>query len=271
MTKIISIASQKGGVGKTTTALNISYLLSMMGEKVLLIDADPQGGIAISSNLTRRTSLGIIDMIEGNAGPDDVVAPVKGTSLSIAGVGVMEPEKVMAYETAARSGALGELIRKFGNEGEYDYVVVDSPAGVGEVVRAALCASDGGILAIRPRNLSLKSIPPFLKLVKWIKSNCAPDFRLEGVVVTMYDDKNPFEREVLAKLKKIIPEELFYKTIIPFNDLFERASMKALPIALVPEAKKVARSYKELALEIKAREPLFAQKGTIDENAEGLF
>ena len=179
MAKIISVASQKGGVGKTTTALNLSYILSMMGEKTLLLDGDPQGGVAIASNLGRKTSRGLVDVLMNQCEPDQIVAAVKNTSLSIAGIGVMDPENVMLFEQSARNGRLGQLMDELAKG--YDYVFIDAPAGVGEVVRSLFMASDSAILAVRPRNLSLKSIPPFLKLVKWVKQNHERPFKIEGV------------------------------------------------------------------------------------------
>ena len=269
MAKIICVASQKGGVGKTTTALNLSYILAMMGEKALLLDGDPQGGVAIASNLGRRTNRGLVDVLLGQCEPGQIVAAVKNTSLSIAGIGVMDPENVVLFEQSARDGRLGKLIADLATG--YDYVFLDAPAGVGEVVRALFMASDSSILTVRPRNLSIKSIPPFLKLVKWVKQNHERAFKIEGVAVTMYDEASALEVEVLSRIRSIIPEDLFFKTVIPFNEMFEKASMKALPIALLSNSKKPTQAYKELALEIKAREPLATQGGPADDDTEGLF
>lgn len=269
MAKIICVASQKGGVGKTTTALNLSYLLSLMGERTLLVDGDPQGGVSIASNLGRKTTRGIVDLLKNQAEPSDVICDVKNTSLSIAGIGMMDPENVTFFEESARNGRLGELIGKISED--YDYVFLDAPAGVGEVVRALLLASNGVLLTVRPRNLSLKSIPPFLKLVKWVKQNSQRSFQIEGVAVTMFDEQSQLETQVLQKIRDIIPEDLFFNTVIPFNEMFESASMRALPIALLANSKKPTQAYKELALELKAREPLNLRKGADDENLEGLF
>ena len=167
MRRIITIASQKGGVGKTTTALNLGYNLSRLGGRVLIVDGDPQGGITIASNLKKRTTMGIVNVLKKECGPGDIVMTTRENTLSIAGIGAMEPEDVLFFEAEALKGSLKELLRSLSRE--YSYVIVDAPAGIGGIVTSLLGASDSVIMVVHCRTLSLKTLPSFLKLIQWVK------------------------------------------------------------------------------------------------------
>lgn len=269
MGKIIAIASQKGGVGKTTTTLNLGFSLSRFGSKVLLIDGDPQGGMAIASNLKKRTTLGLVDVLQGRCGANEIVMTTKDQSLSIAGIGQPTPEEVFALEEAAHNGTLGNLIRSIA--GGFDYVLIDAPAGIGSLVTALLAAADGVILVIVPRMLSLKSLPSFLTLTQWVQQNKNAALGLEGVVLTMFNPTSPTESSLLDEIKASLPAEVFFRTVIPSEDLFEQASVRAIPVALLPGGQQAAKPYLDLAMELKERE-LLTQRGEQDDDQTiGLF
>ena len=269
MPRVLTIASQKGGVGKTTTALNLGYTLARLGHRVLLVDADPQGGMAIASNLRKRTEKGLVQLICGDAAPSDVVIEAKSSSLSVIGSGVTEPEDAEFIEGAARSGELGDTITRIA--APFDYVLLDAPAGIGGVVSALLTASDGVILMMRCRTLLLKSLPIFLKLVRQIRSEKNLRLSLEGALVTMWDPRNPLEKDLFEELTATVPDALFFRTVIPYDDRFEEASIKAIPMYLLPDARDASRPYLELAMEIKERELLRGIGETDDEQVDGLF
>ena len=269
MGKIISIASQKGGVGKTTTALNLGFSLSRFGSRVLLVDGDPQGGMTIASNVKRRTSLGIIDLLKGEHGLSDIVMRSRDRTLSVAGIGRLEPEDIFLLEAAATDGRLGQVLTTIATG--FDYVLLDAPAGVGGIVTSLLSVSDSVILVVLCKMLSLKTLPSFLTLTKWVRDHKNPRLKLEGVLFSMMDRRNPLEAELLVEFKSSLPEEIFFKTLIPFEEVIEKASNRSFPVALMPDSQQANKHYIDLALELKEREIASQQGGEGDEQATGLF
>jgi chromosome partitioning protein len=269
MGRVLTVASQKGGVGKTTTALNLGYTLARLGHSVLLVDADPQGGIAIASNLRKRTEAGLVDLIRGDASAEEVVATTKDGAMSIVGSGVTTPADTICIEDAARDGRLQATIK--GICGAYDYVFLDAPAGVGGIVTSLLSVSDGVILMLRCRTMVLKSLPIFLKLLREVRDQHNNTLQLEGALVTMWRGENELERQTLKELAQSVPEALFFRTVIPEDDNFEKASIKAVPVILLRGGRETARPYLELAMEMKERELLRGIGGVTDEQTDGLF
>jgi chromosome partitioning protein len=269
MRRIITIASQKGGVGKTTTALNLGYNLSRLGGRVLIVDGDPQGGITIASNLKKRTTLGIVNVLKKECRPEDIVMTTRENTLSVAGIGAMEPEDVLFFEAEAVKGSLKKLLRDLSQE--YSYVIVDAPAGIGGIVTSLLSASDSVIMVVHCRTLSLKTLPSFLKLIQWVQGNHNASLQFEGIIFNMMNGKNPYELQLYDETRKMFPEEAFFRTVVPYDDLFEQASTKSVPIAMIRGGKQPGRFYMELAMELKERELKREMGGDRDEDIEGLF
>lgn len=269
MSKIIAIASQKGGVGKTTTALNLGHSLARFGSKVMLIDCDPQGGMTIATNLAKQTKLGVIDLLKDSAKPEDIICITKDKSMAVLGLGTLQPEDVLLLENEARSGTFGMLLQSLTKD--YDYTVLDSPSGVGALPASLLSISDSVIITINCRVISLKTIPLFLKLIKDIKKEHNKKLDLEGVLITMYDDKNPMEKQILGEIKKMFPKHAFFQTIIPYSKDYEMASLHSVPAAMLPNGLQTARPYFEIAMELKEKEKRPKTGGQRDEEIMGLF
>ncbi len=269
MARIITVASQKGGVGKTTTALNLGFSLSRLGQRVLVVDTDPQGGMAIASNLSRRTSLGLVQIIRRTASPKDVMAYTRDRQMAAIGTGLSDPDEVVFFEDAARNGALGAKVLVL--SAGFDYAILDAPAGVGSIVQALLHVSDGVVLVVRCQNILLKSLPVFLRLVKRVRKTRNPKLRMDGVVVTMFDERDPIETQFCEEFIGSLPESVFLKTRIRYDPVFERASVKAVPVAMMPGADAAARSYLDLALELRERDMRRMAEGGTYGPTEGLF
>ena len=138
MARIVTVGSHKGGVGKTTTVLNLGHAFSRLGRRVLIVDADPQGGLALASNLKARARAGLAQALRGEATREQIVATTRDGLLSVAGAGGDQNTDVLELEAAAASGALGQLLRRLA-DGQ-DLVLVDAPAGVGRYLHGLLLA-----------------------------------------------------------------------------------------------------------------------------------
>ncbi len=251
MGKIICVASHKGGVGKTTTVLNLGFSLSRFGEKVLIVDADPQGGIAAASNLKKRTKRGLVDLLRGKTKPDEVVVPTRDKKMSVLGAGATEPEDALFLEKEVRKGAIGKTIRSVSDE--FGYTLIDAPAGTGGIVTALLGASDSVLVPITCSALAVRTLPMMLKLLRRIRKRLNPMLLLEGVLVTMLDDRRT-SLEIYDEITGEFPASVPFRTVIPYDENFEIASAKSVPVAMLPGADEAARAYVDLTIELKTRE-----------------
>jgi chromosome partitioning protein len=189
--------------------------------------------------------------------------------MALVGTGATEPKDALYFEKEARVGNLKKIIG-FIAEG-YDYAIIDSPAGMGSIAAVLLAMSNSVLIPINCRTLAIKTLPSSLNLTKQIREKLKPDLRLEGVLITMLDDQNSSELRIREELKASFPEAAFFETIIPFDGQFEKSNASAVPVAMIPEAKEAARSYMDLALEMKIRELQDMTRGAADEEFQGLF
>lgn len=270
MGRVILVGSQKGGVGKTTTALNLGYSLSRLGSHVIVVDADPQGSLGIASNLSRKTTTGFAQVLSGECLLGEALTRSRDESLAMLGSGVNEADHAMVIEDAARDGRLGAEMRRLAEASHY--VLVDAPAGVGSLVRALLEAADGVLIPVRCQNLYLKSLPAFLRLVQRVKESRNPSLEIDGAVVTLRDERSASETALYSEFVGGAPEALFFKTVIRHDEIFEKASQKAVPVAMLPGAAAAARAYLDLAFEYRERE---AERGwganEEEDDVQGLF
>lgn len=269
MGRIITVASAKGGVGKTTTVLNLGYGLSRFAGRVLLVDADPQAGLANASNVRAKNPKGLVELVLDQAGVEDAITTTRDPNLCLTGFGDPDDDALVAFERAASAGRLADAVGRLGLG--FDYVLVDAPAGLSGVTRALLEASGGLLIPVQARSLAVKTLPALLRLFQVVRQSANPALELEGVVLTMLDYVSSAEHEISQSIRETLPTGALLRTVIPRNGQFERASMEALPVALLPDAERAAKSYLDLALELKSRE--LSRLPTDKENAGelGLF
>lgn len=266
MGRILAVASQKGGVGKTTTALNVGFSLSRLVGEVLLVDVDPQGGLTVASNVRKKAQLGLVQVLKGECTASDASVRARDGGLSVMGTGATSPADAVLLEEAARDGRLVALLA--GLSETYAYVLLDAPSGIGHLPMALLACANMVLLPIVLRGLALKTLPLMFRTVQAVRRERNPRLWLAGALVNMFDSADRRDQEALAELTRTFPADAFFDTRIPTDPLFEEAVLHCVPVAMLPAGRHLARHYFELALEIREREQL---REASDVVVAGLF
>lgn len=251
MARRLAIASQKGGVGKTTVALNLAVALAEKGRRTLLADLDPQGGIALSLAKGDTELPGLAELLVNQADPRQVVMATRLPGLSLLPRGRLDPTDVASFEAElSNGGALDRALTS--TEGDADFVILDTPSGLGRVTTAALSASDFVLVAFQTESLALRSIGQALKVVERVQATENPRLRLLGILPTLVERDRPTSLAVLGEIWNGFPDAL--ETIVPRAEAFARACEMGIPVSFlsgVPPSE--ARRFGLLADELEAR------------------
>lgn len=248
MGKIIALANQKGGVGKTTTAINIAACLAMMGHKILLIDSDPQANATSGLGLSIDDN-GVYDILIGGGKIESLIKPVPSveglsilpSSINLAGA---EVEMVGVTNATFRLREALESIR-----GNYEYIFIDCSPSLGLITINALNAADSLLVPVQCEFFSLEGIGKLLNTFKMIKEQQNPDLEIEGFVLTMYDARLNIANQVASEMKEHF-RGLVYDTIIQRNVRLTEAPSFGLPVIVYDPRSKGAKSYLALAKEL---------------------
>lgn len=247
--KIISIVNQKGGVGKTTTAINLASYLSEKNKKVLLLDLDPQGNCTSGSGIDDTQIEGTIyDLLMGTESLKECVYPTPFKNLHIlpsnrhlAGAEV-ELVNLVSRETLLKD-KIHPLLQY------YDYIIIDCPPSLGLLTINALVASHKTIIPLQCEYYALEGLANLLNTIEMIKEAYNPDLSIGGILLTMFDIRTSLNKEVALNAKKHF-KDLMFKTIIPRNIRLTEAPSHGLPIALYNPQSKGAAAYNHLAMEV---------------------
>lgn len=248
MGKIIAIANQKGGVGKTTTAINLAATLAVLDKKVLLIDSDPQANA--SSGVGVRTedgALTVYDCLVSGTDPHEAILPTSTPNLyllpsSIDLVGA-EVELVQAEQREFKMKALTEKVRD-----EYDYIFIDCLPSLGLITLNALVAADSVIVPVQCEFFSLEGFGKLKNTIDLIQQTYNPSLELEGVILSMYDQRLRMANMVLEEIREIISDRIF-ETIIHRNSKLGEAPSLGQPIIIYDASSKGAINFLNLANE----------------------
>ncbi|MBO4300936.1 MAG: ParA family protein [Desulfovibrio sp.] len=254
MTRIISIANQKGGVGKTTTAINLSAALAVMEKKVLLIDCDPQANSTSGLGLNQEELKG--DLYATFYTPENVhdcIAHSRTSYLDIlpASTNLVAVELELV-DKMAREFYLSECLKPLYDE--YEYIIIDCPPSLGLLTLNALCASRELLIPLQCEFFALEGIVKLLQTYEQVKKRLNPHLALLGVVLTMYDTRNRLTREVKNEVRRCFPEHLF-ETVIPRNVRLSEAPSHGKSIIHYDVKSKGAEAYLALAKEIVLHRP----------------
>ena len=262
MARVIAVVSQKGGVGKTTTVLNLGYSLSKLGQRVLLVDLDPQGALLLSLAQEDRTRKGLAEVFAKKAAIEQVVITTAEHNLELIGIGKLPAMAVSAFERAlSQPKALKNTIAPV--IGDYDFVLLDCPSGIGGITTAALTAADSVIVVMLCDPLSLRSLPQALELMEGLKT-VHKNLELEGILLNQHQLRVRISSEVAEQVWDQFPQEAVFQTVIPRHELFGEASAHGVPLARMGrKAQSLALKYTDLA-----REVLTGGTGHMDEDIQ---
>jgi len=248
---VIAIASQKGGVGKTTIALNLGLALARAGHRTLLMELDAQGGLGLSLGLPDRARSGIAEFMTEAEPLDAVISHTREPQMHVLGAGRVDPTTVAGFEDAlARPGLITGILDKLA--AKYDVVLLDCPAGLGKVTRSALEAATHALSPLQAEPLALRSVGQILSLVDRVRAEKNPKLGLVGVVISMFDRQAAASLEVAETLWSTFPKGILFDTVIPRDEVFLEASLRGSPL-LMMHAKRpppLARIFDQLASDV---------------------
>ncbi len=247
MGKIISIFNQKGGVGKTTTAVNLTAALGLAGKKVLLVDVDPQGNTTSGFGINKQKTVSSYEVLIGTATVESAIIKTEYKNVSIIPAkSDLAGAEIELTELDRRESRLKTALLQLRDR--YDYIFIDCPPSLGLIAINALNASDSVLVPIQCEFYAMEGLSQLMATVRQVKRSYNPMLELEGVVLTMYDGRLNLTQQVVSEIKKYFAKKL-YSTVIPRTVRLSEAPSFGMPIQYYDKRSKGADAYNKLAKE----------------------
>ena len=247
MSRIIAVSNQKGGVGKTTTSVNLAACVAALGERVLLIDIDPQGNASSGLGLSGKDRTTIYEVLMGEAGAHEAVMPTEFGPLSLIPSSIeLAGAEIELVSMPARETLLREALAPIRDQ--YDYIFIDCPPSLSLLTLNAMTAADSVLIPIQCEYYALEGVGQLMNTLQLVKKRLNPALEIEGVVLTMLDGRTNLGLQVVQEVKKYFRSRV-YGSIVPRNVRLSEAPSHGLPINAYDPRCAGAEAYRRLAEE----------------------
>ena len=247
MGKIVSVANQKGGVGKTTTTVNLSTILAKRGKKVLLIDTDPQGNATSGLGIEKESDLSTYDLLITDVAAEDIIQETGIKNLYISPYNMnLAGAEVQLVSMMSREQRMKEKLDVI--KDKFDFILIDCPPSLGLITLNAFTASDSVLIPVQCEYYALEGLGQLLNTVELVRKHLNKNLYVEGAILTMYDIRTNLANQVVREVKRFFQNKV-YKTVIPRNVKVSEAPSYGMPITIYDPKSKGARSYEKFAKE----------------------
>ncbi|MCH8049323.1 ParA family protein [Patescibacteria group bacterium] len=252
MAHIVSVVNQKGGVGKTTTVINLAAFLAHFGKYVLLVDLDPQGNASSGLGHDISNTLGTYEAMGGTHSIKDLIVPIPQEGLFLLPAGPnLAGATVELVNEINRERKLNNALLEVRND--YDYIIIDNPPSLGLLTINGLVAADSVLIPVQSEYYALEGLGQLMNTIQMIRQSIKPELEIMGAVITMYDPRTKLSNQVLQELYRHFPEKIF-RSVIPRSVRLAEAPSFGKSILHYDPSSKACKSYERLAREFLMRE-----------------